>query len=135
MKSGSELEGADELGEIGDSFGALRKNVQMIGHQTVGVEEEGVPRCGREKRFTNGMCGLRGAEIGPAQVTADCYKVTAMTDIVGSGQARLFAIEGHAINTTVRVLISILKSIRKRRKAKNANLKIGHYTKSRARLT
>jgi hypothetical protein len=63
MMGGAQLKVADKFAKIGGGLASLHQEVQVIRHQAISVEQEGMRCCGCEKRCEDGMGGLRVGKV------------------------------------------------------------------------
>jgi len=68
----------------------------MIGHETVGVENEGVSLSTVDETFVDQFGGFWVREIGLAKIATDGDEVGFGADVVLGGEAGLFPVGGHS---------------------------------------
>jgi hypothetical protein len=81
----------NEFREVRQWMSTLREEVQVVGHETVGVENEGVSLGTIDEKFTNHFGSFGVCQIGLTKIAADGYEVGFGANVVLGGQAGLFS--------------------------------------------
>jgi len=95
LEGGALFEEADEFEQVAAIVCALDKNMKVVGHQTVGVQEVGMAGGAFAEQRENKVSGGFLAEIGRAVVTADADKIGVTTEVVFRRKAGDLTVNGH----------------------------------------
>jgi hypothetical protein len=99
------FEQANEFEQIAAIVFALRKNMKVVGHQTVGMQPVGMAGSAFEQQSEDASRGGFRVEIGRAVVTANGDEIRFTTEIIFRRKAGDPAMDGHAKKIIYRKMI------------------------------
>jgi hypothetical protein len=82
LEGGALFEEADEFEQVAAVISALDKNMEVVGHQTVGMKSIGMAGGAFEQQGEDKLSGGFVAEIGRAMVTANGDETGLTTEVV-----------------------------------------------------
>ncbi len=89
------FEEADEFEQIAAGLGTFGEEMKVVGHQTKGVQSEGMAGRAFEQNIEDPLGGGWYAEIGKAVVTAEGDEKGLATEVVFPGETRDSAVGSH----------------------------------------
>ncbi len=89
------FEEADEFEQVAAIVGALGKNMEVVGHQTIGMEPVGMAGGAFEEQREDTMSGRFFGEVGRLVVTANRDEIGLTAEVVFRRKPCDVAMDGH----------------------------------------